>query len=1186
MESCLRRPSHWVSVFIACLALGADPSLGKQAGEGQRLGGYPMERPVASAAGRYFVAFYNPPGPSERAMVTGHGAQILHAYSLVPAYAIQAGSDAIVEAIRQDDRVHYVEPDNVMLAQGNESDPEIDESASAGDQSPPGNATQDILAAWLSQPDTEHLLFSIRVQSLAGANPQTGDGFPINGIWKLVFSLQKPGSTAADEYYVEMRKPETGPPTFGYGFIDGNFATDVGPADAGTIHVESGIIEILMTNTNFAGAPNGNAAPGAGDVLGSPYVECQQLVGATGVGGVLVNIDRAPNSGGGRSFPLQSVTAEFSVQPGSLDFGSLEAGASGTITATVTNSSSTRSLTVSNVTSNNTAFTVTPSGAVLAPGTSQGFEVSFRPPASGPYAGSLVFQHDAEGSPTSVPMQGSAFSTADGEDVPWGITTVGAPAVWERTTGRTIKVAVLDTGIDALHFDLDDRFRGGYNFVTDTPVPADGHGHGTHCAGTIAGERNGVGVVGVAPEVELYALKVLSDAGSGFESDILAAIDWCVQNDIRVASMSLGGRVPSTTGLSAYGAAFAAGLLVVAAAGNGVEGVGTPVLNFPAGYPDVLAVGAVDRTLARAQFSDFGPGLEVVAPGVDVRSTFPRGTGSEARVDHAGARLDANPLEFAATTPGITALAVDAGLGLLPSDYPPESAGNIVLVQRGGTSFADKVRAAQDAGAIGVILYNNAAGNFNGTLGTARDDTRGRDWVPAVSMSQEDGAALAALPDHPTVTIFNGRSDFTKLSGTSMACPHVSGVAALVFGSDPLLSNEQVRAIIDETATDLGAPGWDPLHGFGLVNAAAAVGRVATPPVITHLDCDDPSVSRSGGWHRVEDSRASDGHYCRNVGAGGGEAFLEFAWSGSKVEMRIARGPRGGNAEVFIDATSQGLVDFHRDPADPDKPDHSGKKDLSFGEVAAFETADGDHVFRLVVRNDSPEPQRDMIYVDEFVIHDGASSGTGNPTETSVSAAGTVAGLTDLLTGAPHLVATNSSTLLITAVLEVPDGNDLSLYLLDPLGRLMAQSATHGATEVVRWIPAGGPYTFVVANSQSQPSPYHLYTISTTQMTTSDQPEIATTPPAYRLDPNVPNPFNPRTRIPFALPQGGRVRLAVYDVAGRLVQVLLNEERPAGEHLVWWDGRSKAGLDMPSGVYFYELAGGGTLATRKMTLLR
>jgi len=1154
--------------------------------EGLLLGGYPIDSPAEVAAGRYFVGFYAPPGQSERDMVTGHGATIVHAYSLVPALAVIAPDAAIVDAIRADARVHYVEPDNIVFALGDESDPEIDESATPGDQGPPGNGTQDVLKAWVMQPDATHLHFTIQVQSLAGVNAQTGDGLPLNGSWKLGFTLQKSGNPLADIYFVEMSKAETGAPTFEWGFIDGTFSTTVGPAESGSIDVARGTIEILVANATFGGAPNGNAAPAMGDVLQAPYAETQQLVGPSGVGGVLLTIDQAPDTGGGRNFTLESVLAEFSVTPTRLDFGSLGVGESSMAALVVTNGSSDQTLAITSVLSDNGVYTVAPGTANLAPGASQTFDVTFTPSTSGPALAHIVFEHSALGSPASVAVIGTAYSTADGEDVPWGVTTVNAPLVWDRTRGQTIKVAVLDTGIDPLHYDLDDRFRGGWNFVSDNSDPRDGHGHGTHVSGTIAGELNGVGVVGVAPEVELYALKVLSDAGSGFESDILAAIEWSVQNGMRVASMSLGGRVPSTTALAAYDAAFQAGLLTIAAAGNGEQGVGTPVLAFPAGYPSVLSVGAVDRTLQKAQFSDFGPGLDIVAPGVDVRSSFPRGTGTEARVDHDGARLDANPFEFSASTTstGITASAVDAGLGLIPTDFPPETAGNITLVQRGGTTFADKVRAAQDAGAIAVILYNNAAGNYNGTLGTARDDTRDRDWVPVVSLSQADGQALAAASGNPSVTVFSGASDFTKLAGTSMACPHVAAVAALVFGADPALTNEQVTAILTSTATDLGAPGMDPLFGSGLVNAEAAVATVASPPVITHFECDDPSVSRSGGWHSVDDTRATNGRYCRNVGAHGGNAFLEFVWSGSKVEMKIARGPRGGNAEVRIDGISRGTVDFYRVPTDPSKPDHSGKQDLGF-ETVTFETTDGDHVFRLNVLNDGADSQRNMVYVDEFVVHDGENTGTGNPTEDAVHAPGTVAGLTNLITGATHAVVAGSSTILLTAVLEVPEGSNLDLYLLDPAGGLVAQSVTNDAVEVIRFASENpGLHTFVVSNSQADASSYEIYTIETRQMQTSASPTARAL--AYRLSTNVPNPFNPRTRIDYAIPRGAPVRLAVYDVSGRLVDVIVDAVQTQGDHFAFWDGQSAGGRSMPSGLYFYELRAGDYVARRKMMLLK
>jgi hypothetical protein len=140
------------------------------------------------------------------------------------------------------------------------------------------------------------------------------------------------------------------------------------------------------------------------------------------------------------------------------------------------------------------------------------------------------------------------------------------------------------------------------------------------------------------------------------------------------------------------------------------------------------------------------------------------------------------------------------------------------------------------------------------------------------------------------------------------------------------------------------------------------------------VDCDGPGVTRKGGWHGVRDDRASGGEYCRNVGAkkANAPAFLEFQFTGSAVDMYILRGPRGGNAEVFIDGASQGRVGFFRPPSDPGHPDNSGKRDLTFGDFVRFVTTPGTpHTFRLDVLNDAPEPDsslRDMVYIDGFVI--------------------------------------------------------------------------------------------------------------------------------------------------------------------------------------------------------------------------
>ncbi|NOX44392.1 MAG: S8 family peptidase [Caldiserica bacterium] len=208
-------------------------------------------------------------------------------------------------------------------------------------------------------------------------------------------------------------------------------------------------------------------------------------------------------------------------------------------------------------------------------------------------------------------------------DNTWGVVRIGADLVHASgDLGAGIKVAILDTGIDYTHPDLDANYYGGYDFVNDDPDPMDDHGHGTHVAGTVAAEDNGVGVVGVAPAAELYALKVLDADGSGYWSDLIAALDWCVRNGIQVVNMSLGGTGNDELE-AACQAAYDAGVLLVAAAGNSGNPAGRgDNISDPAAYPSVIAVAAVDRDDTRASWSSTGPDLELSAPGVNINSTL------------------------------------------------------------------------------------------------------------------------------------------------------------------------------------------------------------------------------------------------------------------------------------------------------------------------------------------------------------------------------------------------------------------------------------------------------------------------------------------------------------------------------------------------------------------------------------
>jgi subtilisin len=210
-------------------------------------------------------------------------------------------------------------------------------------------------------------------------------------------------------------------------------------------------------------------------------------------------------------------------------------------------------------------------------------------------------------------------------DNTWGVKRIGAGDVHSAgNEGDGIKVAVLDTGIDYNHPELSGVYAGGYDFVNKDEDPMDDEGHGTHVAGTIAAARNGYGVVGVAPKVKLYALKVLDANGSGSFSNVIAALQWCVENGVQITNNSYGSsKDPGTIVKEAFDAAYNAGILHVASAGNSGNPTGRgDNVGYPARYTSVIAVAATTKTDSRASYSSTGPDVELAAPGSAINSTL------------------------------------------------------------------------------------------------------------------------------------------------------------------------------------------------------------------------------------------------------------------------------------------------------------------------------------------------------------------------------------------------------------------------------------------------------------------------------------------------------------------------------------------------------------------------------------
>ena len=409
--------------------------------------------------------------------------------------------------------------------------------------------------------------------------------------------------------------------------------------------------------------------------------------------------------------------------------------------------------------------------------------------------------------------------------VPYGIDMVQARDIWDANrngkidkrapTGAGRTVCVIDTGLYTEHEDLlGVDVVGGYSQVDEDPNrwSYDGHGHGTHVTGTITAMHNDIGVVGVTPgTVSIFFVKIFDDDGlwvtKKHASDLVEAAYLCADNGANVISMSLSGTNKSGKEERAFNDIYARGILSVAAASN----YGIEQYHYPASYNSVVSVAAIDSTYTVADFSQFNDQVELAAPGVNVLSTLPFIAEGYVLVD--SVEYEAIGIEFAATGT-ISGPLTDGGLCLGTGDW----ADSVVLCERGDISFYEKVMNVQSSGGVAAVIYNNVPGIFSGTLGAGNTSD-----ILAVSLSQEDGQYLVAdkLGEWAEVgsSVVFPASGYEPWSGTSMATPHVAGVAALIWSWDPTLTNVQIREALQMTAMDLGELGRDVHYGFGLVQA-------------------------------------------------------------------------------------------------------------------------------------------------------------------------------------------------------------------------------------------------------------------------------------------------------------------------------------------------------------------------------
>lgn len=203
--------------------------------------------------------------------------------------------------------------------------------------------------------------------------------------------------------------------------------------------------------------------------------------------------------------------------------------------------------------------------------------------------------------------------------IPWGVNQIKAPQVWKKSQGGKINIGIIDTGIDPTHPDLRSSVYQGINLIFPGMPPTDDNGHGTHIAGIIAGASTRQGILGVAPLSAIHAVKAFDRFGSAYVSDIIAGIDWCVENDMDIINMSFGMKSYSLALESTIKSAYKAGKIIVASCGN--EGRKASI-DYPARFHQVVSVGATTRTGKVASFSNKGKRIDIYAPGEKIYSCW------------------------------------------------------------------------------------------------------------------------------------------------------------------------------------------------------------------------------------------------------------------------------------------------------------------------------------------------------------------------------------------------------------------------------------------------------------------------------------------------------------------------------------------------------------------------------------
>jgi serine protease len=425
----------------------------------------------------------------------------------------------------------------------------------------------------------------------------------------------------------------------------------------------------------------------------------------------------------------------------------------------------------------------------------------------------------------------------------WHLRQIAAPAAWKESNGKGVVVAVIDTGVTRVADLAKTNFVPGYNFVTNTDDASDDHGHGTHVAGTIAqSTNNGLGVAGVAYGASIMPLKVLSARGSGSMGAIAQAIRWAADHGAGVINMSLGGPFAVGTIASAVKYAHEKGVVIVAAAGN--DGRGR--VSFPARYPGVIAVAATQFDEKTTFYSNWGPEVDIAAPGGNTRVDQNGDGKPDGVLQHTIVPNDITHTDYlwfmgtSMASPhvaGVAALVMGAGV------RKPDAVEKILLAtarKPSGGNTTSQARIDDHYGA-GIVDAASAAAKAREGRGAEEVGLGMAAGLLALALLRRRGVAITRLGWGALAAFLVGSSGVDLAWAVPMSWPHAHAVVAGISGGftdlagGPLSATLLYSAIAPVTLIVLlyGSRRLRPVlagFGFGMAGALlfAAIGHTVS----------------------------------------------------------------------------------------------------------------------------------------------------------------------------------------------------------------------------------------------------------------------------------------------------------------------------------------------------------------------